>query len=270
MSTAFCRNCGFPIGAGSAFCPKCGTQMQATVAPPPAPIKGGGGGSGLKILGIVLVVLMLFAVVAIGGIWYAAHRVKQAVVATAKEYGVDLPTPTSSPSTSQAHRKMCDFLSKDEASQLLGEPIERSVVSDSACLYFGPPGLSAKLTHDRTEEGSNKVQSGKVSDPGQVEQLINSVTSGMMTVDGEAPLMMVQVDYDGVSQFTALQATKALFARIPGASTEVPNLGDRAFKMIPMGLNVLKGSTVIHVVPGPIPDPDAKTIAVARKILTRL
>src|SRR6185437_7652502 len=35
---SFCSNCGFPLGASNAFCPKCGTRLTAQpVQPAPAP-----------------------------------------------------------------------------------------------------------------------------------------------------------------------------------------------------------------------------------------
>jgi hypothetical protein len=37
-----------------------------------------------------------------------------------------------------------------------------------------------------------------------------------------------------------------------------------------MGLNVLKGETLIRIIPGPIPEANAKTIDVARAVLEKM
>ena len=54
----------------------------------------------------------------------------------------------------------------------------------------------------------------------------------------------------------------------PGVKPEeISGLGDRAVRFANLGLNVMKGGTIIRIVAGPIPDPNAKTIAIARAIL---
>ncbi len=61
VMAGFCGNCGFPLGANSAFCPNCGTRQSGTaggpapaaqIQQPPAPVAAKSG-SGLKILMIV-------------------------------------------------------------------------------------------------------------------------------------------------------------------------------------------------------------------------
>ncbi len=52
--------------------------------------------------------------------------------------------------------------------------------------------------------------------------------------------------------------------------SDVPGLGDKAVFMPKLGLNVLQGGTFLRIIPGPFPDSDAKTIAVARAILPKI
>jgi hypothetical protein len=40
--------------------------------------------------------------------------------------------------------------------------------------------------------------------------------------------------------------------------------------MAGVGLSVLQGNTLIRLVPGPVPDANAKTVAIARAILPKL
>ena len=124
-----CRNCGAPLGANFAFCPQCRTPAAGGVGPAapvtpaakielghedPAcrPLRAGGwwrGGLGRAVL--------------------RGARVKQAVVARASEYGVDLPLRgTVLPSHYRVFQHPCDLLTGEEAASLLGEPIDRTEV----------------------------------------------------------------------------------------------------------------------------------------------
>ena len=166
---SFCSNCGFPLGAGIAFCSKCGTRHAVAaaaqpMAAPAAPAAAVKSSSGLKILLFVLGFCVLFGVAAVGAVFYIGHRVKQAVVEKAESYGVDLGSiaqtaaAPSSGRNSAAKKMPCDFLSKEEAASLLGEPIERATVSEQSCVYYGPPGLAAKLAQANTSDMMKQAQ----------------------------------------------------------------------------------------------------------------
>src|ERR1017187_5116507 len=94
----FCQSCGAQVAG--AFCAKCGARSSQpspppasppayTPSPPPPPYApppqyaqplppAAKSGSGLKILFVVLGSLGLIGVLAIGGVWFALHKVKQA------------------------------------------------------------------------------------------------------------------------------------------------------------------------------------------------
>jgi zinc-ribbon domain len=289
----FCSNCGTSQPPSAVFCQRCGAQLAAaptnqppaqTVQPqrPPA----SAGGSGLKIAMIVLVCLAVVGVGAVAGIYYVVHRVKQAVVQKAAEYGVDLPSAktSSEPSAKRTSGKTCDLLSAQEASSLLGEPIEREQTQDDACMYYGPPGLSVQLakaqasdTLHHAEAPGAKVDGSEVTNA--VDQLVNSLgaAAGQTGSNGELPLLILVVGDDGPTQMEALTATQAIFSGIGNAGGAknimggaVPGLGDKAIRLPKLGLNVLRGQTIIRVVAGPVPDADAKTIQIAREVLTRI
>jgi hypothetical protein len=79
---------------------------------------------------------------------------------------------------------------------------------------------------------------------------------------------MITVDFDAKGQEAALEAAGAIFGGIPGTQKqEIPGLGDRAIRQANLGLSVMKGSTVIRVLAGPIPDPDNKTVEIAKTLL---
>ena len=100
--------------------------------------------------------------------------------------------------------------------------------------------------------------------------------SGDGTKGGEVPLLIFLLDPDGRPQMTAVAATKGIFGGIGSASgagglgAEIPNLGDRAIRLDPIGLNVLKGDTLIRVIVGPVPDANDKSVAIARAVLPRI
>ena len=284
----FCSNCRFPLAASASFCPQCGRPLTAAAAPaplPPAAAKGGG--SAMKIVLIVVVCFAAIGVAAIAAGYYAVHKVKDAVVAKAQSYGVDLnsipsPVPSSTSSSAKVY-KPCEILPKDDASNLLGEPIERTEFKDAACLYYGPPGLAVKLGAQDTSEMMAKAKAGATLNGGDVADTVTKMLGAVAaqsgqngTPGGEAPLLTFLVDADGRPQMTALALNKAIFGGIGadskggGLGAEIPNLGDRAIRLGPLGLNVLKGDTVIRIVVGPVPDANNKSEAIARAVLPRI
>jgi hypothetical protein len=238
-------------------------------------------GSGLKILMILLAGFLATAILAAGALFYAAHRVKQAVVEKAASYGVDLhsnPTPSSSARNAR-NPSACDLLSKEDAARLLDEPIERTEDQSGACLYYGPSGLSEKLaregaadTFKRAQAPGSNVGGAEVADT--MTKLLGSVAASQQPGGGDAPLLTLIVEWsDGKAQMTALSILNGGVARsnaFKGAGADIPNLGDRAIRLANLGLNVLKGDALIRIVPGPVPDSNGKAIALARAILPKV
>jgi hypothetical protein len=247
-------------------------------------------GSGFKVLLIVLGCIGVLGVAFVGGLWYVGHRVKEAVVQKAQENGVDLHDiipPEKKAFFKPKRRKPCDLLSKDEMSALVGEPIERALVQDAACMYYGPEGLSAKLTEDLTASTVKKVKTPGANVNGtELIGALDQITTAMSGGDaagskGEAPLIMLMIDWeDGRSQLAAVNMSKAIFGGIIRGSDadkqglkfgeDIKGLGDRAVRIPKLGLNVLENETLIRIVTGPLPNADAKTIDVARAVLKKL
>jgi hypothetical protein len=241
----------------------------------------------VKILLIVVVCIAALGMAAIAAGYYAVHKVKEAVVAKAESYGVDLksipsPIPSSTSSRTKVY-KPCEILPKNEASSLLGEPIERTEIMDGACLYFGPPGLAEKLAAQGASEMMDKAKAGVQMNGGDVADTVTKMLGAVAAKSGEngikggeAPLLIFVVDPDGRPQMFAVAATKGIFGGIGAASgagglgAEIPNLGDRAIRLGPLGLNVLKGDTVARIVVGPVPDANDKSVAIARAVLPRI
>ena len=296
----FCSNCGAARSVGSAFCTHCGARQAAaagvpsqpdlqSAAPLPPAAKAG---SGLKILAVVLVVLMLAGVATVGGLYYVAHRLKQAVVEKAASAGVDLNSISSSETSKIRTYKACDLLPKTDAAAMLGEPIERIEDQGTTCLYYGPAGLSGKLAQEGAADLLKQMQQpGAQVSGNDVADSLSKLVGGLAAQAGAAqagaapgnggdvPLLTFVADgEDGKTQMTALTATKAIFGGITkgasdgkeGFAADIPGLGDRAVRLANLGLNVLQGNTLIRLVPGPVPDANTKAIAIARAILPKL
>ncbi len=293
---SFCANCGSPLNTSSAFCVNCGSPVAGPSSPAAAPqyppsgapaLPAKKGSAALKIVIVLLCCLVFGGIVVVGGLIYVAHRVKNAVVERAAENGVDLNAITSSDHRRLTHPlpKPCAVLSKDEVSQLIGEPIERAESRDEMCMYYGPHGLATKLAQDQNS-GTFQRASGPGAKPSptevanSIDQLVNSVAAeaGQTGTGNDLPLLMLAIDPDGRSQMAAVGATKAIFGSIGksadskgiGFGADIPGLGDKAIRVPKLGLNVLKGEVLIRVIPGPFPDSDAKTISVARAVLPKI
>jgi len=210
--------------------------------------------------------------------------VKQTVVDKAATYGVDLSSVSSSDSSSESRPlpKACDLLSQQEASNLLGEPIERTTApSHDTCYYYGPAGLGKQLAEQQASSTFQRAGApGANVSPTEVansmDQLVNNLGVAPGVPGGEAPLLMLIVGNDGKPQMAALEATGAIFGGITSdakglkMSTKVPGLGDDAIRLSKLGLNVRKGDQLLRLIAGPVPDADAKTVEIARTVLPRL
>ena len=300
----FCSNCGAARSAASAFCGNCGTRQaspaSAPATPDPQPSAAlppaAKAGSGLKILAVVLVFLVLAGAATVGGLYYVAHKVKQAVVEKAASVGVDLKSISSPDASNTASKirtyKACGLLSKTDAADMLGEPIDHIEDQGTTCLYYGPAGLSGKLAQEGTADLLKQLQKpGAQVSGNDVADSLSKLVGGLAAEagaagagaspgsNGDVPLLMFVVDgEDGKTQMTALTATKAIFGGIAkgasdgkeGFGADIPGLGDRAVRLANLGLNVLQGNTLIRLVPGPVPDANTKAIAIARAILPKL
>lgn len=293
---SFCGNCGSPLRPDSTFCVQCGSpagQRPNPVATPSfqpnaAPVAPARKSSAaLKIVLVLLCCLALGGAAVIGGLFYVAHRVKKAVVEEAAKNGVDLSSISRSDRASASRRlpKACDLLAKEDVSRLIGEPVDRAELRDQMCFYYGPPGLAAKLAQDQASGTMHRASAkGAEVNPTEItnsmDQLVNSLgaEAGQTGSKGEYPLLMLGIDPDGRTQMAAVRATKAIFSGLgkspdsKGLSfgADIPGLGDSAIRIPKLGLNVLQGGVLIRIIPGPFPDADTKTIAVARAVLPKI
>ena len=235
----------------------CGVQFQSATAAqapphqqtfPQAPLPPAKKGSGLKILAFVLVFFVLAGVATVGGLYYVAHRLKQAVVEKAASVGVDLnsissPTPSATASRGRTY-KACDLLPKADAAAMLGEPIDRTEDQGATCLYYGPAGLSGKLAQEGTANLMKQLQQpGAQPSANDVTDSLSKLMGGLAAQagatgagapaggsGGDVPLLTFAIDgQDGKPQMTALTATKAIFGGIKKAPAMEPKASAPTF-----------------------------------------
>ena len=282
----FCSQCGGPVGENVAFCRQCGSRqggerpvsrpaMPYSSASPPVPPRNNN--ALLKLVGIGLICLVGLVSLVSVGVWYAAHKVKQVAMAKVHEYGLNRDSDSVAV---PRHIALCGLLSKTEASKLLGEPVERAEEGENECSYYAPPGVQEKLARSQMSDlVKQSHKPGASIGAADVADAVTNLAGSFMgnqenskSSGRETPLLIILVANDGKVQMTALRGSKAFIDAfdLKGGSEEIPDLGDRAFRVGNLGLNVLQGDTLLRIIPGPVPGAHKKCVAIAREILPRL
>jgi hypothetical protein len=289
MEGAFCGKCG----AKASDAPSAPAQAQPPMPPPAyapptvqnmqpsgaAPKKGSN--TVLKVVFIVLGVLLLFAIIAGAGLYYAAIKVKDKVEQVAAQSGVDLEKLASqgSGSSSSEGGDGCWLLPREEAERIAGFRIvraEQNPDGDSSkltCQYFADPEELRKSAQAQTESAMQALKSSKGANQAAGLQELEKFTKGMLagTAGGQNSNGLLfeiavrrgggQSDWAGVSI-----ASGAL-----GGMEKIAGVGDQAL-MAPMAVSlfVLKGDSFIEITLAGLPGGRQKGIDIAKAICGRL
>lgn len=175
----FCGSCGSPLNDAAVFCGGCGARVPAPAAAQPqvvatpayspvAPYVPGPVGitaaakkssTLLKVLVACGILLFVGGALAIGGIWYAAHRISQkarlvaaqspelASVAGAVSGLMGSAASEHDNGDSGFKGDPCRFLSKEEVSRAVGLTVIREDAQDGSCSYIAkgdPADVTAK------------------------------------------------------------------------------------------------------------------------------
>ncbi|MEO7144935.1 MAG: hypothetical protein ABI165_15670 [Bryobacteraceae bacterium] len=230
----------------------------------------------MKILMVVIVVFGLLAVAAGAAIYYAYHRAK----AFAHRNGIDsvieqvqnaAKEPAAGTPVHSIPANLCSKLSNQEAANLLGEPIDHNMNAAGNCQYFGPAGLSEQLA----KQGMARVTSGQDASPVAGADAATKLLGALATLSQtgkDAPLLTVSYSADGGRAAMASYGimNNGMGRAFQGASSEIPNLGDKAYQIGNLGLNVFKDDSHLNIFVGPVPDANTKAVAIARVMLPRL
>ena len=304
----FCASCGGALTGTAGFCPHCGAQVKAQApvatpiappqqappqqappppyAPPPQPPPPRSSGSGLgKILLVVFLIFLAFGAAGAGGFYYfvfrpVRHKYEQAKRAIERQTG-GMTESNAESQTPAGSLNACSLLSKDEASEILNTPIERTVSSghdsDASCEYYATAEASSSSS-ERIREDLDKLKQQKQTGnepPEAVKDLAKEMTGALAgaTAQASGPYFGFTISRgaDAGTAFNSFKAANSIFGAIPGAKTTVSGLGDEAF-LGPMDsmLMVRKGNAAILLSLQRVPKGREKGIAIAHKILDRM
>ena len=305
----FCASCGGALTGGAGFCPHCGAQVKAQspaaapappqapaqappvyapppqAAPPMAPPPRSGGSFG-KILLVVFLIFLAFGAAGAAGFYYFVfkpvhHKYEQAKRAIERQAGVVTESNAENQTLPAGSLNACSLLSKDEASEILNTPIERTVStghdSETSCEYYARAEASGPSS-ERIREDLDKLKQQKQTGnepPDAAKDLAKEMTGALAGATGQAsgPYFGFTISRgaDAGTAFNSFKAANSIFGAIPGAKTTVTGLGDEAF-LGPMDsmLMVRKGNAAVLLSLQRIPKGRQKGIAIAHKILDRM
>jgi len=307
----FCQSCGAQVAG--AFCAKCGaraSQPSPPSAPPPAYTPppqapqyapppqyaqsqppAAKSGSGLKILLVVLGVFGLMGVLAIGGVWFAVHKVKQA----AANHGIDLSSFSETRRGPARQLDACELLTKEDLSQILSLNIERvestGRSTHSTCRYYSSAAqqrasdeaaAAMKKLQEETKAGNSKAdQSAVINDFGNV---VRGITGAAGPAVGETNGLFLTVGIDSENAKAAMAGFK-LGVGLTGALVmkgadpegkamireEVKGVGDEAISGPLLSLFMFrKGDVSVQLDARLLPGGRDAQIAIAKRIISKL
>ena len=307
----FCESCGAQITG--TFCTKCGARASlpstpsappSAYTPPPAspqdapppqyaqPLPSAAkSGAGLKILFVVLGILGLMGVLAIGGVWFAWHKVKQA----AANNGIDLNSFSETRRGPVRQFDACELLTKEDLSQILNLNVERAegdgLSTHSTCRYFSSgaqqrsleeAAAAKKKLEEETKAGNSKAdQSVVINDVGN---MVRGITGAAGPAVGETNGLMLTIGVDSENAKAAMAGFK-LGMGLTGAIVmkgadpegkammreEVKGLGDEAISGPLLSLFMFrKGDVSVQLDARLLPGGRDAQIAIAKRIISKL
>lgn len=278
----FCVKCGSPLNIGP-FCVKCGTDARsvattaqpqpaatpgavASVPPPPQqsgpaaiqPPAAKAGMSLLAKLGIAAVVVFFVGgALAVGGLYYAAHRISQKIH---EEAGSILGSSSSSasPDSSSGGKgsgnagaiDVCRLLSKEDVGRAVGVEIARTQPGDNSCSYIAKGDKADMLAKHATA-----MMAARGADQ-QTQQTIQKFAGGMFKTfqseqpaseqdtSGEVPVFSFSVDQNAAEEQMRLNA-KVL--GVIGDQEGLPGIGDQAFVSADGMIMMRKGKNFVRI-----------------------
>ena len=307
----FCESCGAQVTG--AFCTKCGARARqppppsappSTYTPPlaspqyaapsqnvlPLP-PAAKSGSRSKILFVVLGILGLMGVLAIGGVWFAWHKVKQA----AANNGIDLNSFSETRRGPARRFDACELLTKEDLSQILNLNVERAegdgLSTHSTCRYFSSgaqqrsleeAAAAKKKLEEETKAGNSKAdQSVVINDVGD---MVRGITGAGGPAVGETNGLLLTIGVDSENAKAAMAGFK-LGMGLTGAIVmkgadpegkammreEVKGVGDEAISGPLLSLFMFrKGDVSVQLDARLLPGGRDAQIAIAKRIISKL
>jgi hypothetical protein len=215
----------------------------------------------VKVLIAFVLILFVGGALAVGGLWYAAQKIRAKVHDVKSQVmGGEAPSTsggllgnsTSDESAGGFKGDPCRFLSKAEVSQAVGLPVIRTEANDGGCSYIakGDPAdatakhLSSMLggmgADAKTQEMAKKFAGGLFS---QQEATDKSLAAQAAT--GEIPVLVL--NFTAGHAAMEMKANRGAFQHIGGgASGDLTGIGDEAYVAGGSMLMVRKGNTMVR------------------------
>lgn len=266
VSSAFCPNCGRPLGKPTPSPDPSATAVSSTLPPATS-------GSGLlfSVVGSLIVLGLIAAMAAM----YVGHKVKQ----VASEYGVNLSSRSRERIGAAHSYDACALLSKDEAAEILGteiahvKPGDRGIVS--RCEFYPAKASDEDISGavDRLKQLGNQPDSPQKN--GEVQDALTKMARGAIT-DPSSPILTIAVDgRSGRSNMTSFAGAYRIISGVTKgsgikAAEDLSGIGDRAVLGGVGNMMFLKGDTSVELDGPAVLGSKDKAIALARRIAARL
>ena len=271
----FCVKCGAPLSGP--FCVKCGADMSnvSTSAQPrspspvaqtpepvaaptstgPAPAKPGM--STLAKLGIAAVVVFFAgSALAIGGVYYVAHRVSQkfhqvsdGVLGSSSDSSARSDGDGST-SKSGTMGDVCRLLSKEDIGRAVAVEIARAQPGDNSCSYIAKGDKADMLAKHATAmmalRGADKQTQQTIQKfaGGMFKEFQSERPASQQDTSGEVPVFSFSVDQNAAEEQMRLNA-KVL--GVIGDQEGLPGIGDQAFVSADGIIMMRKGKNFVRI-----------------------
>jgi hypothetical protein len=215
----------------------------------------------IKIVVAVFAVLFVFGVLAVAGVWYAAHRVSQKIHEVSAE--ITGSSPTSDGDSSSAGSKsnsvvasgssadVCRFLGKEDVSRAIGVEIIRTESTADSCSYIAKGNQA-----DMTARHSTAIVASRGADQ-QAQKMIQGFAGTMFKTfqnenpeghkdTGEVPVFMFSIDENSADTQMQLN-NKVLGILGPGGAVNISGIGEQAFATGDSMMMVRKGDKLIRI-----------------------
>ena len=245
----------------------------------------------MTILFVVLGVLGLMGAMAIGGVWFAWHKVKQA----ATNNGIDLNSFSETRRGPARQFDACELLTREDLSQILNLNIERvestGRSTNSTCRYYSSAAqqrgsddaaAAMKKLQEETKAGDSKTDQAAVTK--DFGDLVRGITGAAGPAAGETNGLVLTVGIDSQNARAAMAGFR-LGMGLTGAIVmkgadpqgkamireEVPGVGDEAISGPLLSLFMFrKGDVSVQLDARLLPGGRDAQIAIAKRIVSRL
>ena len=273
----FCGTCGSALSETATFCGNCGANARQAGQPSPAaaspssPHPSGAGqaksNTGIKIVVAIVAIIFVGGILALGGIFYAAHKVSQKAheivagvaggegarqSAAGASSGTAEGTTPGSEDSNKISGNPCRFLSMDDVSRATGVKIIRAEAQDDGCAYIGhgdPADATAKhMAAMLAKSGVKPDQQAmvqKLAGGFFAQQEASDKDLSAQAAKGE--IVPLSISFEMGHGEAAMQLNQKVMGNL-GAKHEIAGVGDEAFDSAEGIMTVRKGDNLIRFV----------------------